>query len=188
MSEKQQEAAERLFIHVGSQVETKPCGCGGDVEYVRADLTRQPTSERCGEFNLPLRIEGWHSSLTESGWYIRNSLDQIVATVHFEKGEEPTRKSINAGNALARALVDAMNRVATTGAGEGTERDEWLPYVHETCPRDTPVWLVFPSGNVSLHTLTRRPFFWYEDDPTHYMIATMPAAPATVAEEKRCEE
>ena len=32
------EAPERLFIHAGANVETKPCGCGADVEYVRADL------------------------------------------------------------------------------------------------------------------------------------------------------
>jgi hypothetical protein len=34
---------------------------------------------------------------------------------------------------------------------------------------------------VSLNTLTTKPFFWYEDDPTHYMIATLPPPPAATA-------
>lgn len=30
-------SAERLFLHPGANVETKPCSCGESIEYVRAD-------------------------------------------------------------------------------------------------------------------------------------------------------
>jgi len=73
-----------------------------------------------------------------------------------------------------------VSPASTEPAGERRHAErEWLPYIHETCPREVPVWLAFSSRNVSLHTLSTRPFFWYEDDPTHYMIATVPPSPAT---------
>jgi hypothetical protein len=34
------EAPERIYIHAGAKQETKPCGCGHDIGYVREDLPR----------------------------------------------------------------------------------------------------------------------------------------------------
>jgi hypothetical protein len=99
--------------------------------------------EEISQFNLPLRVEGWHASLTESGWYIKDAQNRIVATVHFEKNEEPTNKGFDEGNAVARAFVATVNsllqqpatseRCVKCGCTVGVDANGWCmsgrPYI-----------------------------------------------------------
>lgn len=86
----------------------------------------------------------------------------------------PTDRTLDSVTVLRNLIGRA------TGLDSGGER-EWLPYVHETCPRETWIWLAFENGNVGLHWLKTEPFFWFENSPTHYMIAMIPAPPAATS-------
>jgi hypothetical protein len=50
------------------------------------------------------RIDGWHASMTGSGWYIRAG-DQIIAEVYFLDGEKPQTKRLGHGNADAHHIA-----------------------------------------------------------------------------------
>lgn len=64
-----------------------------------------------GAVLLPLRVEGWHMSLSSSGWYIKNDAGHIFMTVSFVLAEIEAGKPALDGNAPARAVVALLNAV-----------------------------------------------------------------------------
>jgi hypothetical protein len=64
-----------------------------------------------GAVQLPLRVEGWHKSLTDGGHYIRQATGRILATVEFVPVETETGRPALDGNAPARAVVALLNAV-----------------------------------------------------------------------------
>jgi hypothetical protein len=64
-----------------------------------------------GALQLPLRVEGWHKSLSDGGHYIRHATGRILATVEFVPVENETGRPALDGNAPARALVTILNAV-----------------------------------------------------------------------------
>ena len=142
------------------------CGCKCDKIILTASVTRAKDEAPTGFIWPKPTLAGY---------------DYALEMAHLNGFDNITEAIIAA--VAARAQSTSIFPASTEQAGERRHAErEWLPYIHETCPREVPVWLAFPSGNVSLHTLSTRPFFWYEDDPTHYMVATVPAAPATASE------
>lgn len=64
-----------------------------------------------GVLLLPLRVEGWHKSLTDGGWFVRHSTGRILATVEFVPVEIETGRPALNGNAPARTIVALLNAV-----------------------------------------------------------------------------
>lgn len=64
-----------------------------------------------GALLLPLRVEGWHKSLTDGGWFIRHSTGRTLATVEFVPVEVETGIPALDGNAPARTMVALLNLV-----------------------------------------------------------------------------
>lgn len=64
-----------------------------------------------GALILPLRVEGWHMSLSSGGWHIKNASDRIVMTVAFVPVELETGKPALEGNAPARHTAALLNSV-----------------------------------------------------------------------------
>lgn len=62
-----------------------------------------------GALLLPLRVEGWHKSLTDGGWFVRHSTGRTLATVEFVPVEIETGRPALNGNAPARVLVALLN-------------------------------------------------------------------------------
>jgi hypothetical protein len=64
-----------------------------------------------GSVILPLRVEGWHKSLTDGGWFIRNALGRTLMTVEFVEAEKDSGRPALHGNAPARTIVGLLNAV-----------------------------------------------------------------------------
>lgn len=64
-----------------------------------------------GALLLPVRVEGWHKSLTDGGWFVRHSTGRTLATVEFVPVEIETGRPALDGNAPARAIVALLNSV-----------------------------------------------------------------------------
>lgn len=83
-----------------------------------------------GSLLLPLRVEGWHKSLTDGGWHIKNASGRIVMTVSFVPIELETGKPALDGNAPARhtaALLNAIPALCATVKQLRAERqDLWF--------------------------------------------------------------
>ena len=62
-----------------------------------------------GALRLPLRVEGWHQSLTAGGHYVRHATGRILATVEFVPVERDSGIPALGGNAPACALVALLN-------------------------------------------------------------------------------
>lgn len=66
-----------------------------------------------GSVQLPLRVEGWHMSLSSGGWHIKNASGHILMTVGFVPVEIETGKPAMDGNAPARDVVALLNAIPT---------------------------------------------------------------------------
>jgi hypothetical protein len=58
---------------------------------------------------LPLRIEGWHKSLSDGGWFIKDASGRTLMTLEFTDVENRLGRPAEYGNARARGVVALLN-------------------------------------------------------------------------------
>lgn len=120
-------------------------------------------------FALPVRIEGWHKSLSCGGWYLKDANDRIIFEVAFDADEETTGRPINGGNPTARAVVESINRAASTTAPDGErEFDAWWDEYQRP-------WL--PNGVSGYEHAKRAWLAAQATTPPPAAISTLPNAP-----------
>lgn len=99
-----------------------------------------------GVLLLPLRVEHWHQSLTDGGWFIKCDTDRILATVRFVPAEIESGRPALDGNAPSRAIVALLNSIPALIATVKALKD--LVYLPKILPDDEEVTYQEDNGRL----------------------------------------